>query len=370
MILKILHICNNYVSSKVHLELIRSILSKGNISQFVYVPIRTALDDRKNFIDEEDIDFKYFNYKFNFLRFFPLIKIFIVFIGLMLNINAKKYSAIVAHNFWSDGVVAFLNFIFFRTPYILVVRNTDMNVFLPRLKHYHWLMRLMIKNSKSLIFVNLAYKKDFERLYPSLYFLAPNVKLIYNGVNEFWLDGFKISDRNRNNVLLYVGAFNDNKNLTSIVSASKRVHLKYNNLKLILVGGSLKELELLLDGEGIPDFIHVAGKVTDKSVLLQFYRESKIFIMPSFFETFGLVYIEALLQGCSIIHSKGQGIDGIFDEDFIKGVDPYSVDDIVLNIEYLLEQFNLRNDSLELYQWISNQFSWDNIADQYLRVMM
>ena len=36
--------------------------------------------------------------------------------------------------------------------------------------------------------------------------------------------------------------------------------------------------------------------------------------MPSFPETFGLVYVEAMSQGLPIIYTKGQGIDGYFED--------------------------------------------------------
>ena len=36
--------------------------------------------------------------------------------------------------------------------------------------------------------------------------------------------------------------------------------------------------------------------------------------MPSRYETFGLVYGEAMSQGLPIIYSKGQGVDGYFKE--------------------------------------------------------
>lgn len=365
--MKILHICNNYVASKVHKKLICLISSKGDHIQDIYVPIRTSVDSEKNFISTKDINIHYFNYKFDFLKYFPLLKILIVFIGFILTSSKKKPDIVIAHNFWSDGIIAFLNYIFFNIPYILVVRNTDINVFLPKLKHYHWLMSLMVKNSRSLIFINKPYRDKFQNDYPKLYKKANNVSLIFNGIDNFWLKNmYNLILNHRSNTLIYVGAFNKNKNIVSIINATANLVSKINNLTLILVGGSISDLKILLNSKEIPDFIKVMGKINDKEILLKLYREAKIFIMPSFFETFGLVYIEALSQGCSIIHSNGQGIDGVFNENFIQAVDPYNVDDIACKIEYLLENYDLREDNGKLYHYISNQFSWENIADKYL----
>jgi glycosyltransferase involved in cell wall biosynthesis len=51
-----------------------------------------------------------------------------------------------------------------------------------------------------------------------------------------------------------------------------------------------------------------------KEKLLNNYRNSDIFIMPSYNETFGLVYIEAMSQGLPIIYTQNEGVDGYFKE--------------------------------------------------------
>ena len=40
-------------------------------------------------------------------------------------------------------------------------------------------------------------------------------------------------------------------------------------------------------------------------------HESQVFVLISKHETFGLVYLEAMLQGCIVIASKFGGVDGI-----------------------------------------------------------
>lgn len=365
--IKVTHICNNYVSSKVHMELVQAIGNKRGYTQFVYVPVRSRDHIGLNYI--EDVNLDYFNYHFNFLRFFPLIKVLIVFFGFFFSKNRSNTDILIAHNFWSDGMVAFLNYIFFKEPYVLVVRNTDINIFIPKLKHYHWLMSLMVEKSEGLIFVNKIYKDKFEKEYNNIYRKSKNNHLIFNGVNNFWLEKSEFITNKIQDTLIYVGGFNDNKNIKSIIQACNKIYLRRPKLKLILVGGNEKELRNLLDQKEIPEYVDVLGKIKDKEQLLEFYKNSKVFIMPSFFETFGLVYIEALMQGCSIIHSKGQGIDGIFNEDFIQAVDPYDVNDIGEKIDFLLENFDKRKSDIEFYYNLSVLFNWNSIADQYLRVI-
>ena len=52
------------------------------------------------------------------------------------------------------------------------------------------------------------------------------------------------------------------------------------------------------------------GKVDSLPVLKSYYERSDFFTMPSKAETFGLVYIEALLQGLPVMYTQNEGIDG------------------------------------------------------------
>jgi glycosyltransferase involved in cell wall biosynthesis len=88
-----------------------------------------------------------------------------------------------------------------------------------------------------------------------------------------------------------------------------------------------------------------------------------VFVMPSFKETFGVVYLEALSQGLPILHSIGQGVDGFFDDSRVsEAVDPGSIADIARGIRELAQRRDdVRNSCIDQVR----PFSWDRIASRY-----
>jgi glycosyltransferase involved in cell wall biosynthesis len=83
-------------------------------------------------------------------------------------------------------------------------------------------------------------------------------------------------------------------------------------------------------------------------------------------ETFGLVYIEALSQGLPIIYTKGEGVDGYFENGapFAYPVDdPQNINEVAQKIIDASLQLNteLKKTCVEQAQ----RFDWKNIAEIY-----
>src|SRR5574344_2179080 len=75
------------------------------------------------------------------------------------------------------------------------------------------------------------------------------------------------------------------------------------NIDLTLIGAKIKN-------KNYKNNIHIFNYLPHEKVL-EYMRNSDIFILPSVNETFGLVYLEAMASGCITIGTKDDGIDGI-----------------------------------------------------------
>lgn len=357
--MRILHICNNYVGTKVHSHLCRNISeSNQSITQDVFIPIRTHKHLKVNSLDKKNINENYVLWNMNLFKFLPLVKVITNFMFFIL----KKYKAdiVIAHTVWSDGLIAYLNYLIHKTPYTVSVRDTDFNVFLPKLLHYHWLIRLILNNAQAVIFINKCYLERSSIKFPKIFQNLNNKLTIPNGVDDFWLKNlYTTQNKDRKYDFIFVGNNEPRKNLKRVYTAIKRLNNE-KSVKLCIVGITAEEVKKILNINTVPDWVEVIGKV-NKERLIQLYREAKILIVPSYRETFGLVYIEALSQGCGVIHAINEGIDQMFDHSLVRAADPFSVDDIYIVAHELLLVYTNENRDIDI-----SDYDWNKIADKYL----
>lgn len=111
---------------------------------------------------------------------------------------------------------------------------------------------------------------------------------------------------------IYVGSMISRKHLDTVIRAFCALHNKNDNAELIIVGGGpeekkMKALATKLDCYGKVAF---TGRLPREEVFDKM-KKANIFTLISDNEVFGMVYFEAMLQGCITIASKGEGFDGI-----------------------------------------------------------
>ncbi len=99
-------------------------------------------------------------------------------------------------------------------------------------------------------------------------------------------------------------------NLVALAELKGKINFTYT---IIGDGEERGMLEMLSIKLGISDQVFFKGKLSNEEVIEEL-RKSHIFIMVSCWETFGLVYLEAMATGNIVIGAKNEGIDGIIND--------------------------------------------------------
>src|SRR5699024_2314840 len=349
--MKLLHICSYYVGNKLYKNMVENLATK-NIDQTVYIPVRSKAHLGKNKLPESvrTVDYKYRNILNKFDRFFFKRKINKQKKDIEKNvINKNPPEVIHAHTVFSDGGTAYLLNKKYGIKYILNVRNTDINYYYKYAIHLRPFMYKILLNAESIVFISHAYKRRMHSLLPSHISKKIEQKLhvIPNGIDEYWHKNAEAKDysiQSKKINLLFIGSINKNKNLYATILACKRLMEEGYDVTLHVIGNGpkLEDAEKLCADLSIQDNVIFYGYIDDKKRLLSIYRSSDIFVMPSYRETFGLVYIEAMSQGLPVIYSRNQGIDGYFiDGEVGYSIDPNDFKSIVIAVEKIVRKYDV-----------------------------
>lgn len=138
----------------------------------------------------------------------------------------------------------------------------------------------------------------------------------------------------------------------------------YENISLMIAGRGpleqdLKDLVKELDMEDKVTFI---GYVPYDDVV-KLLQRSDVFVLPSWYEALGCVYLEAMACGLPAVGCKGNGIDEIL-EDGKNGflVEPKSVDEIVICIKQLINKQEYQKIANQALATVRNGYTWNHTA--------
>jgi|SRR3989344_599858 len=167
----------------------------------------------------------------------------------------------------------------------------------------------------------------------------------------------------KGNVVLYVGRIHKSKGLEYLVRAVKNV-----DCKVLFIGrdeGYKEELIKIADSLRIKSKIVFTGSVLEKELIASYFA-SKIFVLPSSHEGFGIVVIEAMACGLPVVVSNRGSLPFIVEDGKNGFVTAFgNAEEITLKLNRLLEDKKLR-DKISKNNLIScKKYNWENIAEKY-----
>lgn len=168
---------------------------------------------------------------------------------------------------------------------------------------------------------------------------------------------------------LYVGDATWNKNLPGLVKAAIKT-----KIPLVMVGNALRERNFNKENPWNKDLLEIqnlAEENSDKVYLLGFvfsddlislYNMAVVFVMPSFYEGFGLPILEAMCCGCPVV-TTGKGSLGEIAGNAAFKVDPYDIESLANGIEKVFLDKSLQKKLSKKGLENSRKFSWKKTAE-------
>lgn len=360
--MNVLHININYAERPLHQELVRA-LTKCGVSNCVFCP---TYDLNKCIVDlDQNVYYKRCFRKQD--RWIYHLKQKNIIKAVEHYVNVSEADMIHAHTLYSDGNAAMRLGEKYNKPYVVAVRNTDINVFF---RYKPWLIPLGIKimcKASAIFFLSNAYKEDVIQNYVPLKHrneIACKCFVMPNGIDEFWHENRGLEKSNcgfEKLKLLSVCEISRNKNILTTINAMQILKKRGIDCQLDIVGKVIDKTvyNRVISSEGVQ-----YSQFKEKKELISNYRNADVFVMPSIHESFGLVYAEAMSQGLPVIYTRGQGFDGFFKNGEVGfAVECMNAKDIADKVEMTLNNYAaISKRCLDL----SKIFSWKDIAAKYV----
>ncbi len=292
-----------------------------------------------------------------------LIKPLINYIGFLMNkkkiekiINNVNPDLIHSHNLTFSAYLSYKIKRKFKIPYIITLRGSP-----PILFKNH--IRKILRCSKVIVSVSMHRAKMFKKFIPD-----SQISVIPHPIDDnFFEQGEIIYTKPKVIKFVTFSRLLDWKNIDLVIRSFSRVNGNFE-YDIYGDGPEMGKLKYLINDLGLSEKIKLKGYV-DRLDVPKILSEYHVFILLSYLETFGRVYIEAMARGLPVICTRDSGIDG-FIENGVQGylVENGNINEAVNALTHFINEPSIIKTMGKKAFETSKSFTWTNIIHKYCEV--
>ncbi len=212
--------------------------------------------------------------------------------------------------------------------------------------YYNTIGRLTLKKACKIISISKS-EKEFLKKYVN----KKKIVVIGNGINY---DKYKTG---KGDNLLFIGRLVKGKGLEYLIKAIKNTR---ERLDIIGDGPYKNELRSLIKKQGLTRQVRLHGFISE-SRKIEMLSKSKALILPSKYEAFGIVLLEAMASGKPVIATRVGGIPDIVNKD--NGIlVPYA------NVKALRRAIKKINNFKTNGRIKAKEYDWERIYNKVLMI--
>lgn len=235
--------------------------------------------------------------------------------------------------------------------------------------------RFMLKHAANkatrIIAVSENTKSDIVKI---LSIPRDKIRVVYNGVEEKFRPSLEVGDRMKRaygKYVLYTGLIKPHKNIIGLINAFYRLKKDAGiEHRLILIGEEKqpygKQVRKMIENLCLQKEVLLLGNICSEE-LIGFYNGADVFVLPSFYEGFGLPPLEAMACGCPVVTSNNSSLPETVGDAGIM-VDAHNIDSLAGAIHSLLSNESLRQRMIKKGLERVRLFSWEKTARETLKV--
>lgn len=269
-------------------------------------------------------------------------------------LSQNKIDVVHAQFIFTDGLLAYALKKKYNIPYIITT-HTEMKYFGSFLSRK--LALLVLRNAYAITPLNQRNADYYKSLG------LKRVELIPIGIDKEFYTGNYSAPKNDTFRILTVGELIKLKNIDKILLAVASLRSSCN-IRLTIAGKGSEEgpLRLLADKLGISDIVDFLGFVPYETIP-KIMATHDLFVLPSYPETFGRVYFEAMASGLPVICAINSGIYGYFPELVDQyAVNPDNPEDLTARIRYFADHREVTARLGQQAKTIMTEYTWESIA--------
>lgn len=250
-----------------------------------------------------------------------------------------NFDVMYAHSFWHAGYIATLLKKEFKLP-LIVQEHRSMLItgeFSDKVNKY---LKATVDNSDAFYCVS---NKLRDNVYARTG-LNKGIEILPNMVDDL----FQYKQLN-NNIFIYtfIGTLNENKRIIQLLKCFEKICESNNKVALKIAGDGpqLDQVNELINSSAVlKDSVEVLGLLPREKVL-DLLAETNVLVLPSAFETFGVVCIEAMAVGRPVICTKNGAADFVDDSNGIL-IDVDSDDQLIEAMRKIYQNYSDYNQQM------------------------
>jgi teichuronic acid biosynthesis glycosyltransferase TuaC len=283
---------------------------------------------------------------------------------------AFHFDIIHAHVALPDGYGALLANRTYEKPLIVTIHGLDMATTIHRNDRCKQCILEVFEVADKVVCVSSKLKKRCLEVYGD----ETKFEVISNGISPDKIvetPGHLKEKHEDKKVLLTAGRLYKLKGHDYVIRALPQLIERVPKLVYFIVGSGPEGncLKQLVDRLGLNDYVEFCGR-KDHETVMEYMSICDVFVMPSWEEAFGIVYLEAMAHGKPVIACRGQGIEDVIVDGktglLVKPEDLESLKEAMIKL--LSDRSLAENMGRKGRQVVLSNFTWEKSTQKLLEV--